>query len=489
MMTPRRQEKFRTLIRRSRARLMVDNPEFALVLMYMKYVATKNVFRISTNGRIIYFDPDWLQKLSGKETDYILSHQVLHIIRDDVKRPAFFAGDRYHHACDIVLNSFMREVGLKAKEFPHIGKLPHATYYPEYEGSILTPLEAFHAVPFDPSRLKPGQRRAFRIDSDEWWGRFGMPEDGTLILYPGYKGLSDEVVRDKEQKGPNIRIKYLYSPAGFVQRVPVVDDDSEEAEPLGIVSVDSTQDSGQKHDTPIPEAVPEELRESDSNRDDRNTQELDDAINRLIHMIENMEAATSKHADVMDRILNSVSSAKLEWRKLLNGFLQEEIHDYSFQPPDRRFDDTGFFLPDFNERDEKLRDVLFLIDSSGSVDDEMISIVYGELNAAIEQFNGKLTGLLSFFNTSMTKPIPFCTTRELLRIKPHGYGGTDFGCIFQYISEHAELEPSCIVIFTDGKGEYPPESAAGGIPVLWILHGNEAFPAWGCTARLPLVYE
>lgn len=483
MISPQRQNRLRTMIQRSRARLMVDNPEFALVLMYLKYVATKQVFRISTNGRIIYFDPDWLQKLTGKEMDYILSHQVLHLIRDDVKRPAFFAGDRYHHACDIILNSFMRELGLTAEQYQHIGKLPHTTYFPEYEGSVLTPIESYRSVPFDPMKLKPGQRRAFRIDSDEWWGRFGMPEDGTLILYPGYKGLSSEVVRDEEKNGPVLHVKDLRK-FGPPSDEPYDNSEPDEVDPPGIVNVDNGSDTLKDHDTPIPEAEPEVKQGTDSKRDDRNTQELDDAINRLIHMIENMEAATSKHEDVMDRILKSVSSAKLEWRKLLNGFLQEEFHDYSFQPPDRRFDDTGFFLPDFNERDEKLRDVLFLIDSSGSVEDEMLSIVYGELNAAIEQFNGKLTGLLSFFNTSVTKPIPFCTARELLRIKPHGYGGTDFGCIFRYIQEHADLEPSCIVIFTDGKGAYPPESAAAGIPVLWILHGNEAFPKWGCTARL-----
>ena len=42
-----------------------------------------------------------------------------------------------------------------------------------------------------------------------------------------------------------------------------------------------------------------------------------------------------------------------DWRKLLNSFIQEEVFDYSFTPPDRRNCDSEFFLPDFNEKDLK----------------------------------------------------------------------------------------------------------------------------------------
>ena len=57
-MTPQRQKRLREQIRRSRARLMVSDPVLAMVLMYLRFVATKDVYRISTNGREILFDPD-----------------------------------------------------------------------------------------------------------------------------------------------------------------------------------------------------------------------------------------------------------------------------------------------------------------------------------------------------------------------------------------------------------------------------------------------
>ncbi|MBQ7523281.1 MAG: hypothetical protein IJT07_02025 [Oscillospiraceae bacterium] len=481
MMTQQRQDRLRAMLQHSRARLMVDAPELALVLMYLRYVATKQVYRISTNGRVIFFDPDWLQKLSGQELDYMLAHQVLHLVREDVRRPPIFAGDRYHHACDIILNSFLYELGLCKDQFRHIGNLPRTTYYPKLEGNTLTPIEAFHAVPFDASTLPAGQRNRYRIDSDEWWGRFTMPEDGILILSPDCKE-PDEIVREEEKSGPILHPKLSSFPLSFAGAAGADSTDEEMTAVSGVVETKDEVEPTEKNEAP--KELPDLQNDMQPFQTNDDTEALDSAIDRLIHMIESIDASSSKHAQTMERIVHGVESAKLEWRKLLNVFLQEEVCDYSFTPPDHRFSDSDFFLPDFNERESSVKNILFMVDSSGSIPDEMLALVYGEIGSAIEQFNGKMTGSLCFFDTNVTQPIPFCTVGELLRIRPRGYGGTDFAGAFCYVRMHNELRPSCIVLFTDGKGEYPAEDAAAGVPVLWILHGDEKPPQWGISARL-----
>ena len=70
------------------------------------------------------------------------------------------------------------------------------------------------------------------------------------------------------------------------------------------------------------------------------------------------------------------------------------------------------------------------------------------------------------------------------KIVPFGGGGTDFRPIFEYISENQEKLPACAVIFTDGEGDYPDESAALGIPVLWIINNDYVTPPFGKIARL-----
>ena len=96
------------------------------------------------------------------------------------------------------------------------------------------------------------------------------------------------------------------------------------------------------------------------------------------------------------RILKEMKKPQTDWRTTINEFIQEEVVDYSFYPPDRRFDDSPFYLPAFNEKDDMVEDILFMIDTSGSMSDEMITVAFSEIKGAIDQFDGKLKGWLGF---------------------------------------------------------------------------------------------
>ena len=71
--------KLKRQLQESRFRLNHLNTDFAGPLYDMIFVATKDVWRMSTNGSCIYFDPDWLQKLGEVELDFILAHEVMHV--------------------------------------------------------------------------------------------------------------------------------------------------------------------------------------------------------------------------------------------------------------------------------------------------------------------------------------------------------------------------------------------------------------------------
>ena len=64
--------------------------------------------------------------------------------------------------------------------------------------------------------------------------------------------------------------------------------------------------------------------------DDSYEEELDVAIDRLLNLIEEMESLSPQQAELLERIWKGVGSARLEWKKILDEFLQEEVNDYSF---------------------------------------------------------------------------------------------------------------------------------------------------------------
>ncbi len=183
------------------------------------------------------------------------------------------------------------------------------------------------------------------------------------------------------------------------------------------------------------------------------------------------------------RLLKELKNPQTDWRTLLNDFVQEEICDYSFSPPDRRFSDSPFLLPDFNETDYEVSDVLFMIDTSGSMSDSMIAQAYSEVKGAIDQFGGKLEGWLGFFDAAIIPPTPFSNEEELKIIKPFGGGGTSFHVIFDYVRK-MEKKPSSIIILTDGYAPFPKEALSEGIPVLWLINNEDVTPPWGKVARI-----
>lgn len=186
----------------------------------------------------------------------------------------------------------------------------------------------------------------------------------------------------------------------------------------------------------------------------------------------------------VERFLDLLRGGKVDWRTALNDFVQENVCDYGFTPPDKRYE-GDFFLPDFNDAEYIPSDILFMIDTSGSMSNEAVASVYSEVYSAIEQFDGKLNGLLGFFDSAVTEPRPFTSVEELLDYKPIGGGGTSFSAVFDYIKRRmADMPIKCIIILTDGGATFPNKEAALGIPVMWVICGTDVKPPWGSTVYI-----
>lgn len=177
--------------------------------------------------------------------------------------------------------------------------------------------------------------------------------------------------------------------------------------------------------------------------------------------------------------------SEVDWKRILHEFVQDCSMDYSFSPPDRRFSDSAFFLPDYHESGAEIKKVLFMIDTSGSMSEEDVSTAFKEVRSAVDQFDSKLSGWLGFFDAEVIPPVEFSSVEELKHIKAFGGGGTSFDPIFSYVKEHmSENLPASIVILTDGYAPFPDESVAGGIQVLWLIVNSDVKPPWGRVARI-----
>ena len=184
---------------------------------------------------------------------------------------------------------------------------------------------------------------------------------------------------------------------------------------------------------------------------------------------------------------DAASKAKLKWKDVLSDYLSDYIYhtDTSFSPPDRRFSDSDFFMPNDNiyADAQTAQNIWFCIDTSGSILTDELTHMYGEVMHIVDEIED-CTGSVSFFNTSVTKPEPFKTKEDFEKIKPSGGGGTSLEPIFAYMKENmSENPPRALVILTDGYVSMVDEKDAMGVPVIWILVNNPKTMDWGKTVN------
>ncbi len=181
------------------------------------------------------------------------------------------------------------------------------------------------------------------------------------------------------------------------------------------------------------------------------------------------------------RLVASVSNApKINWRQILHDFIQSHKYDYTFIPPDNRYE-GDFIIPAFNEAadDSKVEKLWFLVDTSASVSDRAISCALAEICDAMEQI-GSLSGEISFFDSEVSRPEFFDSTKKLLSIAPVGGGGTSFIRIFQRLPDFFKDElPRAVIIITDGEAYFPDEKEALGVPVIWLMVDSEVKAPFG----------
>lgn len=219
-------------------------------------------------------------------------------------------------------------------------------------------------------------------------------------------------------------------------------------------------------------------------------QELVDELNRILRQAID-DAGESGLAGMPMEIRRLAAelpdAGRVNWRELLHDFVQTacDDYDYSFNPVDRRYSDSEFLLPAFNETESySVEDIWFVVDTSASVEDEALEVVYAELKSAVMQFTS-FKAMLSFFDLQVTEPVEFDDVDSLMDIKPVGGGGTDFDSIFEYMADNMDEKlPRAVIILTDGYAEWPAEEMSQGVPVLWIIVDSNRMCPWGLTVQI-----
>jgi predicted metal-dependent peptidase len=181
------------------------------------------------------------------------------------------------------------------------------------------------------------------------------------------------------------------------------------------------------------------------------------------------------------KLIKDITAPTLDWRELIQQQLESAVKsDYTWMRSSRRGWHLDAILPG-SDRD-KMVDIVVFMDQSGSINNKMTRDQLGEIQGIMEQFpNFRI--ILGTFDTEVYNVQEFNSDNivDITDYEVHGGGGTDFGCMFNYMKNN-DIEPKRLVVFTDGYpcGTWGDENYAD---TLWIIHGNNTVvPPYGTWA-------
>lgn len=170
----------------SRMRLLNSHPFYGLLLMHMHYGIDEDAPTAYTDGRSIVFGVKFLEELSDSELDFVMMHEVMHVVLQHCWRGAVYEDhDRFNIACDIVVNSnILLENHMDLKSISIKGEGPSMHIAPNgKEGHEYTAEQVFEMLP----KTKGSKRRPKQAGWD--YGR-AKQEKGKPL--PGGSGFRDD---------------------------------------------------------------------------------------------------------------------------------------------------------------------------------------------------------------------------------------------------------------------------------------------------------
>ena len=172
----------------------------------------------------------------------------------------------------------------------------------------------------------------------------------------------------------------------------------------------------------------------------------------------------------LDRVVGKILEPLTNWKEVLRRFVDQAMKgDYSWLRPNRRYLQSGFYLPSLHS--EEIGHIVIAVDTSGSVDEEMLTQFASELTSIMEDY--KTSCDILYCDTRIHKH-QFVTSDDLpIKFEPCGYGGTDFRPPFKWVKDN-QVTPVCLIYLTDMCCHaFPSEEPS--YPVLWAQYEDECF--------------
>lgn len=219
-------------------------------------------------------------------------------------------------------------------------------------------------------------------------------------------------------------------------------------------------DQFDEHDYESAKKTPEEVKETDE---------------RIDRAIREGGILAGRMGGNIPRAISDVLEPKIDWKAVMREFVSSATKgkdEFTWRKMNKRQLANDMYLP--SVEDETVGEIIYGVDTSGSISDEDLSRVAGELASLCELCQPERVRVL-WWDTEVHGEQIFegDYTNIAKMLKPQGGGGTKVSSVSDYITKKG-ITAECLIVHTDGYVESNIDWKLK-LPTLWLVTMNRSF--------------
>ena len=466
-------------------RLLVKYPFFGSVVANSNFIAEPAVETAGTDGKTIYYNPNFIESITDDQKTFIFAHEICHIAFDHIFRSEGKDKDLWNIATDSVVNAFLKQDGL-----------------PIVEGVVDIP-------------------EAINYDAEEMYKK--LLEEKKHQQQPNEQGNGQNQKGSQQQSGNNEQQSQLQQSSSSSESSQERDKQSQEQSCSGSVEESQKEEKQQDvgHDThsmwdkAIEKKHQEEqsqsntgksydkdedkqslldklskmfdkkkeqqsqLQQLDENQNKEQEKKKNEEIKKLTELgeketfkqnkiarkkqLEELRKALASRSHGYGSITNSerrnitdigTSEPLIDWRRLLKEAVKYDI-DWSYQNAGIEDGVVTAYLEEMPRPETEI-----VLDTSGSIDETLLRNFLRECKNILQTPKVKV----GCFDTKFYGFTEIKDVSDIDNLEFYGGGGTNFDAAVNAFTRRVENK----IIFTDGDADMPSTP----IDAIWIVFGG-----------------
>ena len=407
--------------------LLREQPFFGSLALRLPIRPDASRETLASDGREIRYAPAWIAETDAHIIETAIARVVLACALKHHTRRGERDPDRWQRASQLVTHGLLRDAGF--------------TLPPDAEAwDGMSVEQAYDRLP-EPDADRPGDEGNPSPRAGDAGGPGAGADDGSRESGDGNDaGDPADAGAGSEQDDPG---------QGGGSDAPL------SCDPAG---------TGEVIDAPASGAGAEDSDDGPSARDIAAEEQ---AWDEAMHQAASLAKAEGRLPGAVEETVRGAHASTVDWRSLLRRYMTDAARrDYSWSVPNRRFIDSGLYLPSI--RSEGIDAIAVIVDTSGSLDPDTLAAFWSEVREVAREIEPERVILLQV-DAAVRDAAEYAAGNLPDGIVVRGRGGTDFRPGFAWLEEH-DVRPGVCLYLTDMECSRYPETEPG-FPTIWVNHG------------------